>query len=205
MPAESNALAVPKTDEKRFVRGFKAWCENTAVQIRKRHGVEASAPLSARQLAEEMGISIVNLEAVPGLETETVSYLSSAVGDEWSAVTVHCADKQIIIVNPRHSEARQSSNIMHELAHIIRSHKPAQIHTYGELALRDFDELQENEANWLAGCLLLPRDALLQIARQNMDPSPTLERFNVSKSLYNYRLNVSGVRRQLSMAKRFYP
>ena len=204
MPAESNALAVTKAAEGQFQRGFKTWCENMAVNIRKREGLEPTSPLRARELAKSMGVSILELESVPGLEDGTIKYLSSVQGDEWSAVTVHCDDRQFIVVNPRHSEARQSSNIMHELAHLIRKHKPTQVHVYDAFALRDFDPLQENEANWLAGCLLLPREALLHTGKQNIDADQIIEIYNVSRSLYNYRLNVSGVRRQLLASSRNY-
>ena len=66
----------------------------------------------------------------------------------------------------------------------------------------DFDQIQENEANWFAGCLLLPRTALLNVAYKNESAEDAIERFCVSKSLYNYRYNVSGVRRQLQYVSR---
>lgn len=198
MPAESNNLAVSKAEEKRFERGFKAWCDNSASSIRKRLNLSDSDPLPPELLAANMGVTIMTLENVPGIEAETFRHLSSAEGDEWSAVTVHVPGKQIIIVNPRHSNARQASNIMHELAHLIRGHKPSQVYAYEAYALRDFDQLQENEANWLAGCLLLPRPALLSAGYRNESADEVIEKFGVSRSLYNYRFNISGVRRQLS-------
>lgn len=198
MPAESNSLAVSKADEKRFERGFKAWCDNTATNVRKRLDLAEDDPLPAELLATNMGVTILQLESVPGIAPETVTHLSSVEGDEWSAVTVYTGDKQIIIVNPRHSLARQASNIMHELSHIIRGHKPAQVYAYEAYALRDFNQLQENEANWLAGCLLLPRVALLKAGYGNESVDEVIKRFGVSRSLYNYRYNISGVRRQLA-------
>lgn len=198
MPAESNVLAVTKSDEKQFQRGFKTWCENTALSTRKKLGLKLSEPLTAEALAESLEVKILGLGNVPNLDTETFDYLSSAKGDEWSAVTVYVPDGKIIVVNPRHSDARKASNIMHELAHILRLHEPAKLF-FGEngLVLRHFDDLQENEANWFAGCLLLPRDSLLQLNRQGLTGDEIIDLFGISKSLYNYRLNVSGVRRQL--------
>ncbi len=201
MASETNSLAISKTEEKRFERGFKTWCENTAISIRKRMDLDPSSPLPPTELAKNMGVTILELDQVSGLATDTYAYLSSPAGDEWSAVTVHTADKQIIVVNPRHSQARQASNVMHELAHIIRGHEPAKVYVYEAYALRDFDQIQENEANWFAGCLLLPRTALLNTAYRNEALEDSLERFCVSKSLYNYRVNVSGVRRQLQYVK----
>lgn len=197
MALEANTLAVPKAKEKIFERGFKTWCENTAVSVRRRMGLNASDPLPPKLLAEDMGVIILELATIPGLDPATIEYLSSVRGDEWSAVTVHADNKQIIIVNPRHSDARQASNIMHELAHIIRGHKHAQVYVHGEYALREFDEIQENEANWFAGCLLLPRPALLNAGYSGENSENAAARFGVSKSLYTYRFNISGVRRQL--------
>ena len=202
MPAESNALAISKADEKQFQRGFKQWCENTALGIRRRLGLKEHEPLNPTLLAESMGVTILALHDVEGLDTATLSYLSSAEGDEWSAVTVHTGEAQIIIVNPRHSDARQASNIMHELAHIIRGHEPSKVYAYEQFALREFNVLQENEANWLAGCLLLPRKCLTYALWGNEDPDDSMSRLGVSKSLYNYRMNVSGVRRQFANSRR---
>ena len=197
MAGEANTLAVPKDREKTFERGFKTWCENTAESIRKRMDLQPSDPLSPVELAAHLGVILLDLDKVPGIDQAIVSYLSSAEGDEWSALTVHANGKQIIIVNPRHSQARQASNIMHELAHILRGHKPAQVFMHGAFALRDFDQMQEAEANWFAGCLLLPRAALLSSGYRNESVDDAIARFGVSRSLFVYRTNISGVGRQL--------
>ena len=48
---------------------------------------------------------------------------------------------------------------MHELAHLLLGHDPTTMYVVGEegLALREFDQSKEQEADWLAGALLLPR------------------------------------------------
>jgi Zn-dependent peptidase ImmA (M78 family) len=148
-----------------------------------------------------MGVTILDFHDVEGLDPVSAAYLVSAQGDEWSAVTVHAAGKQIVVVNPRHSEARQASNIMHELAHIIRGHKPAQVERYESYALRGFKQLQENEADWLAGCLLLPRKALLHAGYNGLDIDRATEVYGVSKSLYKYRIVISGASKQLRYYK----
>ena len=197
MRGETDTLAVAKTDLSRFERGFKTWCENTSIGVRKRLNLSPSDPLSPIVLADHMGVTILDLDQVKGLNPESAAYLASAKGDEWSAVTVYSAGKQVIVVNPRHSSARRASNIMHELAHIIRVHKPGQVQIYQNYALRDFDQLQENEANWLAACLLLPRPALLYCGYQKLNIDGAVARYGVSKSLYKYRVVVSGVSKQL--------
>ena len=52
---------------------------------------------------------------------------------------------------------------MHEMAHLICKHKPAELVPVGgfPFSLREYDAVQEEEANWLGACLQLPRPALL--------------------------------------------
>jgi len=54
---------------------------------------------------------------------------------------------------------------MHELAHLIIGHEPARVVVSPDmiLAVRTYDQGQEEEAAWLSGCLLLPRPALLAL------------------------------------------
>lgn len=198
MASEANVLAVSSEQEKTFERGFKSsWCENTAESIRSRMGLAKTDPLSPYDLAAYLEVKIINLADVPGISQETVKHLSSVDGDEWSAVTVHCNGTPVIVVNPSHSSARQASDLMHELAHIIRGHQPSKVHIEGDFALRNFDQLQEAEADWLAGCLLLPRSALFNSAYKREDINDALQRFGVSRSLFTYRMNKTGVKRQL--------
>lgn len=198
MASESNPLAVSKVQEGVFERGFKSWCENTAESIRQRMNLGKNEPISPYELAKLLNVKIIALEEIPGIKKETVEYLSSPSGDEWSAVTVQTGSSQTTIVNPRHSEARQASNITHELAHIIRAHKAPQIHISGDFAIREFDVRQEAEADWFAGCLLLPRTALISSIYRGESIDQAAQRFGVSKSLFNYRLNKTGVKRQFS-------
>lgn len=66
---------------------------------------------------------------------------------------------------------RPASDLMHELAHIIIGHEPARVDVTedGALIWNSHDQRQEDEANWLSGCLLLPREALSWIRRQRLD------------------------------------
>ena len=93
---------------------------------------------------------------------------------------------------------------MHELAHIILGHRPAKLFLSASgIPLRTHDKDQEDEAAWLAGCLLLPRPILLVIARGKMAESDACAEFGVSRDLLKYRLNVSGVNVQLRRARAY--
>jgi Zn-dependent peptidase ImmA (M78 family) len=67
---------------------------------------------------------------------------------------------------------------MHELAHIILGHRPAKLFlSTSGIPLRTHDKDQEDEAEWSAGCLLLPRPILLFIARGKMAEGDACEEF----------------------------
>jgi hypothetical protein len=99
MARELNTLAVSKEQEKVFERGFKTWCENTAETLRARLGLGKNDPLSPYDLATHLGVKIIDLDKVPNLDPNTIKYLSSKQGDEWSAVTVEANEIRITIVN----------------------------------------------------------------------------------------------------------
>lgn len=197
MGRSTTVLLTEKKQDTLLERGFKSWCENTSVVIRRRLGLRSFSPLSPYELAAQLGIIVWKLEDVTGLGQKTKEYLSSTQGDEWSAVTVLVKGEEIIIVNPTHSTARQSTDLMHELAHIIKEHDSAKVFvSESGYALRTFDEKQEAEADWFAGTLLLPRTVLEHCAYSHKPIFTVLQDYTVSKTLYNYRVRTTGVNKQ---------
>lgn len=119
----------------------------------------------------------------------------------WSAVTLDTGHAKMIIINFTHSQRRRSSDAMHELAHHILEHKPSEIEvsTEGLLMLESYSRKQEEEADWLAGCLLLPRPALIHIRKRIQDYEQAAEQYAVSMAMLKYRLDVSGVNYQFRL------
>lgn len=194
-------LLIRKKQDSLFERGFKSWCENTSIAIRKRIGINSFSPLSPYELATRLGVTVWKLEDVTGLNQTTREYLSSIQGDEWSAVTVLVNGEEIILVNPTHSIARQSTDLMHELAHIIKKHNAAQvIISEAGYSFRTFDEKQEAEADWFAGSLLLPRTALEHCAYNHIPFYKILQGYAVSRTLYHYRVRMMGINKQYKRA-----
>lgn len=201
MGRSSAVTLAKKKHDSLFERGFKSWCENTAVAIRRRLGVNPSSPLSPFDLAAKLRVTILKLEEVAGLSQAAREYLSSTQGDEWSAVTVLVSGEAIILINPTHTAARQSTDLMHELAHIIKNHDAAKVFvSESGYALRSFDEKQEAEADWFAGSLLLPRAVLEHCAYNHIPLYTILQDYVVSKTLYNYRVRMMGINRQYRKA-----
>jgi len=87
---------------------------------------------------------------------------------------------------------------MHELAHLLIGHSAARadISRDGCLLLNSYDKEQEDEANWFAGALLLPRSAALNIVVERMDSNVAADRYGISTKMLKWRLDATGVRRQ---------
>lgn len=66
-----------------------------------------------------------------------------------------------------------------------------------DIALRSFNKDAEDEATWLAGTLLLPRDALLYVRNLAMEDIEVCSTYGVSPALLRYRLDKTGVTFQL--------
>lgn len=181
-----------------FERGFKSWCETIAGQRRRDLSLSSTDPLDAFVLAASMGTDIHTVADVPGLDENSRSTLLSDVNG-WSAVTITNGTRHVVILNSGHSAARSSSDLMHELSHIILAHKPGRVDVTedGSLILNTYDRAQEDQANWLAGCLLLPREALMWIIRQGLSSTDAATKYRVSEQMLTYRLNVTAVRQQL--------
>ena len=56
---------------------------------------------------------------------------------------------------------------------------------------------KEQEANWLAGCLLLPRQLLYAAVRRGYGAADIADTYRVSEQMAAFRLRTTGVLRQL--------
>lgn len=190
-----------------FNRGFKTSCENIARQQRQFLRLAPADPLNPWELAKHLGIQVHTVLEVPGLSTTCTKTLLHDDADSWSAVTVTANDKSVIILNSSHAQTRLASDLVHELAHILLGHKAARIDITedGSLMLSTYSRQQEDEANWLAGCLLLPREALVLIRRQRLDLINAARKYGTSMDMLKYRINVTGVDYQFKRWSAFRP
>ena len=176
-------------------RGFKTRCENLSLQLRKQMGLLPSAPLSPHSLAEHIHVWLAEPEDIVGLSSKSLEMLLHTRSGDWSAVTLTYGDVNLIIYNRSHSIARQSSDLMHELAHILLGHAPGPqfVHPQSGIILRDYNQEQEDEATWFAGCLLLPRMALLHARSAGTSNEEICQLYGVSLALLEFRLRLTGV------------
>lgn len=183
-----------------LIRGFKANAERIALDYRHKLGVHACAPLCAFKLANYLGISVYNATDFITDSTE-LQKLEGKVCEEygWSALTMLTkAGNRIIIHNNFHTPARQQSNIMHELAHIICGHevkaRPEEIVL--PLGMRDFDKNNEDEAIYLGATMQLSRPCLLWAKKTKMTNAQIASHFNASMEMVNFRISSTGVNKQ---------
>jgi Zn-dependent peptidase ImmA (M78 family) len=59
----------------------------------------------------------------------------------------------------------------------------------------------EDEAQWLAGALLLTEDAALWIVREGASAPVAAEHFGISEQMVTYRVNVTGARMRVARAR----
>lgn len=184
-------------------RGFKSWAENFAEGLRKELEIEIEYPMNLEKLASFFGSKLLTPDDIPGMTEGHLRQLLSVDSSGWSAVTV-CVDKRSVIIhNPRHSKGRQASNIAHEIAHLILEHEPTKLvmSQDGSLVMRSFNEKQEEEANWLAWCLLLPRRAIISALRKRLSISQIAMRFGVSEAVVIFRIQKTGAQIQMKRSR----
>ncbi len=187
-----------------FKRGFKTWCEQVAVQQRRELGLQDTDPIDPAQYASHLGVLVWPADQIPGLKPETRRVLFDKDRGSWSAATLTVGRTVLVILNHTHPQSRQNSSLVHELSHILLDHKPARVDVTEDelLILNTYDRKQEDEANWLTGCLLLPRQAVVSLSYKGLTDDEAAEKYGVSRKMIQYRKNVTGAGRQYQRMRR---
>lgn len=182
-------------------RGFKTEAERLAQLVRAELGLGPLDRLDCFQLATTWGIPVVSLGELreDGASDEAIRRLLDPAA-EFSALTICVGPRRLIVYNPRHSPGRQSNSLAHELSHHILGHEPASAIGLG--GCRRWDPLQEAEADWLAGTLLVPRESALACMSRTDDFDVGAGHFGVSRELFTWRVNHTGVAKQIAALRR---
>lgn len=184
-------------------RGFKAQAERSAAAARESLGLSPNAPIDPWSYAAHLNVRVLDFGKLD-LPARAVSQLTVVDGDSWSAMTLQVERTFAIVLNPAHQITRQRNDLMHELAHIELRHTPARVEVSqtGLLLLSDYSDEQEQEADWLAAALLLPRDGLVQLRSAHHSAAEIANRYGVSEALCEWRLRMTGVDIQMRRAYR---
>jgi Zn-dependent peptidase ImmA (M78 family) len=179
--------------------GFKSEANATAAEIRAELGLTALDRLDPWALAEHLEVPVVPLSDYRDDAPGALRHFSEVEVDVFSAVTVFHGPRRTIVHNDAHSPGRQASNLAHELGHALLLHDPTP--ALDDRGCRRWDQRIEDEAQWLAGALLLTEDAALSIVRRGIALHVAAERFGISEQMVSYRLNVTGARKRVARAR----
>ncbi|NTF69762.1 ImmA/IrrE family metallo-endopeptidase [Agrobacterium rhizogenes] len=187
-------------------RGFKTQSEQISHSVRKNCSLSFSDRFEPKSYLKSLGYYVWFPAEIPGLEPEHLKQLTVTDPDSWSGVTIRDGDRAVIIVNPMHPATRQANTLMHEWAHIELRHKPNRVDRSegGILLLSDYPVEFEEEADWLAGAILLPRDGLVHFRGRGASSQEIAEHYGVSLELTNWRLRMTGVERQIQARRGNY-
>jgi Zn-dependent peptidase ImmA (M78 family) len=94
-----------------------------------------------------------------------------------------CSGQQVLI------------DVTHELSHGILLHEP--VPAFDEHSCRTWRAEVEDEAEWLAGVLLITEEAAVAVARRNIPSAVAAGRYGVSEQMMRYRLNLPGACRRV--------
>ena len=180
-------------------RGFKAEAERQAEEIREEMGKSPSDPLDAAELARHLGAEVRCADELTS--REKLQTLEELQPGAFSACTFTVGNRHVIVYNPLASVGRTKSDIAHEVAHIILEHGMKSVQTMAGVSFFTCDADEEQEANWLAGCLLLPRRLLYLAAKRGLDSVDIAEVYSVSEPMAAFRLRTTGVIRQFAAKK----
>jgi Zn-dependent peptidase ImmA (M78 family) len=181
-----------------FQRGFKTWAKQIADETRQELGLGPFDRLDPRALADDLAIPVFDLSSLRDA-APSIDHLIAIEPVAFSAVTVLDGSRRAIVHNDSHALVRQNSNMSHELSHSLLAHPPTP--AMDDTGCRIWNQDIEDEASWLAGCLLVSERAALAIARGQWAPAEAALRFGVSTAMINYRLNATGARKRVSRSQ----
>lgn len=175
---------------------MKKHVNEAAIVARTDIGLGAREPLDPRVLAEYLSIPIADLSLFRNKPGSGASYFLDTEQEVFSAVTVFSGSRRHIVHNDSHSLPRQNSNICHELSHGLLLHGPSP--ALSADGLRDWDQVMEDEAQWMAGALLLPEEAVLAAVRNGHSHGQVALRYGVSTQMVQWRINETGARARVN-------
>lgn len=172
-----------------YERGFKKAAADIANEVRAELDLGPLDRLDPLKLANWLAIPVIDLSSLLR-EAPAVSHLLNVELEAFSAVTVFDGPRRMITHNDGHALVRQNSNICHELSHGLLHHPPTP--ALDDRGCRNWDQDIEDQATWLAGCLLVTEQAALETARGTWTVASAARRFGVSEAMIQYRLNKTG-------------
>lgn len=179
----------------RVRRGFKAAAERRSVELRDELGIGKDARLPMHELAAHLGVELRSAGEL--IDVDRLQQIEDLQPGAFSACTFEIGERRVIVWSPLSNPGRINSDLAHELSHVDLNHKVQEVHMVGDLTFFGCDPDEEQEANWMAGCLLLPRPLLYTELKRGNTPQGIANKYDVSLQMAQYRIRATGVERQL--------
>lgn len=177
--------------------GFKAHAARLALEVRAEIRLDPFEPFDPYELAQEYGIEVDPLTSL-GLADDIMRHARDRSG-AFSGALLQVDGAYRIVENDLHAATRRRATVSHELSHVLLEHDHQAVITYDRRCGIAAD--QEEEATWLAGELLIPREAALREAWADATDEAVAYRFKVSIAEARWRMNHSGARRLVARAR----
>jgi hypothetical protein len=196
-------------------RGFKAESERRATSLRSAISCSETRTPDLADLAAHLRVAVLPADHLLDGGSEELLRLHDIQPGCFSAATFSPpGSRHIVVYNPvsldgqilstaeARVDGRTRSNVAHEFAHIVLGHDIRQVQKIGGQHFFTCNPEQEEEANWLAGALLLPRPLLLIAVRNDLTNEEIAEQNHVSVDMARFRTNATGVRMQVARTRR---
>lgn len=177
--------------------GFKTEAREIAAEVRGELGLTPLDALDPWVLAKHLCIPVWALSSYSEIPSP-VEYLSVTETGAFSAMIACQGVHRVIIYNDGHAPTRQRADIAHEIAHALLLHQP---HPALDGHPPHYDEVQEDEAKWLGGVLLVTDDFCMSCCRDGMEVAEAAVLMGVSPQLMQWRMNMSGAPRRVARAR----
>lgn len=172
----------------KLARGFKSYAERCVAGLRDELELTDHEPIDMHELSAHLRIPFYPLSRClthSGARRDDPHVVE--IYKKTSAVTTFDGPTRTIFYNEEHLPVRHRSNLAHELAHALLQHPPR-----GSGIAYDAEEVNEAEAAWMGGVLMLTAVQARHIAATGMAWSTAQIRYQLSPEMLRYRMNVTG-------------
>ncbi|MBX3067642.1 MAG: ImmA/IrrE family metallo-endopeptidase [Cryobacterium sp.] len=177
--------------------GFKAFAKRLALEIRSEFQTCALGPFDPYAYFREYGLPVVTLGSLDGVARD---HFYRQVGSQLSGALIPNGTGFVILDNDAHALTRRRATMAHEIAHHALDHDFEETLAVSERKCGIGGD-QEQEADYLAGELLIPTENARKHAFDDWTDERVAREYEVSIKLARWRMNGSGARKIAERAR----
>lgn len=163
-------------------------------------GLSSTDRLDVRVLAEHLRIKVVSAGRL--IDPTRLEELERLQAFAFSAATFEINGLSYIVTNPLRTEGRTSSDVAHELSHLLLKHELSEVGELDGVPFRTCRPDEEEQATALGSTLMLPRPLLAAAAARGLGPEEIANQYTVTVEMARFRYNTTGVAKQLRARSR---